>query len=103
MQNFVPHKRWYQINKIDGSTYSKEVYERYEKLRLYTKLRTEGCSERIALEASRISRSTYYRWNKRYSLAGLEVKSKAPKNRRKPIWTQKTERIVVEARRKYCL
>ncbi len=32
MQNFVPRKKFYHINGIDESEYSKEAYERYEKL-----------------------------------------------------------------------
>ena len=66
MQNFVLHRKLYHLNKIDESEYSSEAYKRYEKLRLYSKLRSEGCSERSALEAIGMSRATYFRWLKKY-------------------------------------
>ncbi len=106
MQNFVPHKKFYHINGIDESEYSKEAYERYEKLCLYKKLRAQGCSEEVALEAIKMPRSTYYRWFKRYKnsgLAGLEQLSKKPDTIRKPQWTKATESLVLATRKKFPL
>ena len=106
MQNFVLHKKLYQLNRIDESEYSKEAFKRYENLRLYSKLRSEGCSKGTALEAIGMSRSTYYRWLKRYNelgLDGLEEKSKKPHNVRTAQWTKETEKLVLKVRRKYRL
>lgn len=58
MQNFVPHRKWYHITKIDESPYSKVALEGYEKVQLYNKLRNEGCSEVLSLEAIGVSRAT---------------------------------------------
>ncbi|HVW98983.1 MAG TPA: helix-turn-helix domain-containing protein, partial [Candidatus Babeliaceae bacterium] len=79
----------YQINKIDETEYSQEVYDRLEKIKLFEKLKKEGCSTETALEAIKIPQSTVYRWKKKYKnlgLAGLENISKRPNNRRKPSW-----------------
>lgn len=106
MQNFVLHKKFYQINKIDESEYSKAALERYEKLRLYRKLRDQGCSETLAFEAIGMSRATYYRWNQRYKdlgLEGLEERSTTPNNVRKTQWTKETENLVLKFRSRYRL
>jgi len=106
MQNLVLHKKLYQINKIDESEYSQKVYERYEKLRLYQRLRAEGCSEKTALEAIGMSRSKLFRLKGRYKsigLVGLEDRSKRPHRVRQPLWDMRIEKTVLETRRKYPL
>ena len=106
MQNFVLHKKLYQLNKIDESSYSQIVYKRYEILRLYKKLRAEGSSEATALEALGVSRSTFFRWAKRYKelgLEGLEEQSRTPKTLRKPSWKSEEEKAVLKIRKKYPL
>ncbi len=104
MQIIYLHKKVYQINTIDGSEYSLKAIERYEKLRLFQKLRGEGCSEKTALEAIKMSRASYFRWKRKYGamgLAGLEDESKRPHNVRKPQWDKKTEDAVIIIRLKY--
>jgi putative transposase len=106
MQNFVLHKKLYQLNKIDESSYSGIVYKRYEILRLYKKLRAEGTSEPTALEALEVTRSTFFRWAKRYKdlgLEGLEKQSRTPKAFRKPSWKGEKEKTVLNIRKKYPL
>jgi len=106
MQTTYLHKKVYQIKRIDESEYSEKVYERYDKIRLFQKLRKEGCSEATALEAINMSRAKYYRLLKRYKargLAGLEDESKRPNKLRKPRWDSHTEKMVLDMRRKYPL
>ncbi len=106
MQTYNLRKKVYQIKRIDESEYAPKVYERYEKIRLYQKLRREGCSEKTALEAIKISRAQYFRLKRRYKslgLEGLEDESKRPKKLREPLWDSKTEKIVIAMRHKYAL
>lgn len=106
MQQLYLHKKFYQIKKIDEREYSPEAYERYDKIRLFYKLREENCSEKTALEAIKVSRPTFFRWIKSYkiyNLAGLERQSRRPNNVRKPKWTSKTEELVLAMRKKYPL
>ena len=69
MQQLYLHKKFYQIKRIDERQYSKEAYERYDKIRLFYKLLEEGCSEKTALEAIKTSRATLYRWIKNYKIS----------------------------------
>ena len=104
MQNKVLLGTYYQIKKIDQTEYSPHVFERLEKIRLYTKLCAEGCLQDTALEAIKASRATIYRWIREYEmfgLMGLEPKSKRPLKLRKSQWTDKAELIVLDMRRKY--
>src|SRR5262245_38750169 len=81
MQQKMLHEKFRYVRGIDETEYSKMVYERQEKLKMYVKLRSEGCTEATALEAIQTKRSTYYRWKKSYGLlglAGLENESKRP-------------------------
>ncbi len=106
MQTLHLHKAFYQIKRINDREYSPEAYERYDKIRLFYKLKDENCSEKTALEAIKISRATLYRWIKRYqisNLAGLEKESRRPNKLRMPLWTSKTEKMVVDMRKQYNL
>lgn len=106
MQNFVLHKKLYQLNKIDESSYSEVVYKRYEILRLYKKLRAEGSSESTAMEALGVCRSTFFRWAKRYKelgLEGLQEQSRTPKVLRMPLWNGETKKTILKLRKKYPL
>ncbi len=106
MQQLYLHKAFYQIKRIDDREYSPEAYERYDKIKLFFKLRGENCSEKTALEVIETSRASLYRWIKRYqinNLAGLENESKRPHKIRTPLWTSKTEKMVLDARRQYNL
>ena len=100
------HRKFYQIQGIDETDYSQKAYDRKEKLRIYGKLVSEGCSQKTALEAIKISRATYYRWKRSYQLfglAGLEDESRSPNNPRKTAWTRKDERLVLKVRKKFKL
>ena len=91
---------------VDETEYTKQVYEKQKKLHLFSKLRAEGCSEKIALEAIEISRATYYRWRKSYKkhgLSGLENKSRRPNNIRKPLWDKNLEIYVRKIRKQFPL
>ena len=87
---------------IDEEEYNKEVYNREKRLRLYSRLRSEGCSEKTALVAVRFSRSSLYRWRSRYKqwgLAGLQALSKAPNKVRSREWSRALENNVLAIRR----
>ena len=73
--------QFYRRLPIDDST-PKEAIQRWEKLRLYQRLRRQGCSQKLALEAIGCSRATYYRWKKRFDtsgLPGLVARSRRPR------------------------
>ena len=42
----------------------KEALERHRRIRLHERLRAEGCSEALALEAVGTPRSTLFRWRR---------------------------------------
>ena len=95
--------QFYRRLPIDDST-PKEAIQRWEKLRLYDRLRRQGCSQKLALEAIGWSRSTYYRWRKRldtFGLDGLVARSRCPRRLRSPQWSFQDERLVWQMRRRY--
>jgi len=66
---------------------SQESLEKKSKLDLYMKLRVEGCCAKTALKALKISKSTYYRWRKKYKekgIIGLEEQDRRPHETRTP-------------------
>jgi hypothetical protein len=98
--------RRYQINKIDEAEYSKEVWERKEKLEKYELLMSEGNDESVALQVIGIPRSTLFRWQKNYraiGLGGLENASRRPNKLRKPLWGALVERRIYSLRIQYPL
>jgi len=100
------HKKFYQIKRIEERQYSKEAYERYDKIKFFYKLKEEGCSEKTALEAIKVSRATIYRWIKKYrnlNLTGLEKLSYRPNNVRKTQWDAKSEEIAYMMRKEHNL
>ncbi len=106
MQTIYLPKKFYQIKKIDEGQYSPEAYERYDKIKLFYKLREEGCSEKTALEAIKVSRATFYRWLKRYrifNLSGLENEDRRPNNVRKPKYSSEVENYILALRKQYPL
>jgi len=106
MYQKIIHRKFYHIKGIDETAYSQKAYDRKEKLRIYQKLVSEGCSQRTALEAIGTSRATYYRWRKRHQvrgLEGLEDESRRPENIRKSTWTRKEELLVLKVRTKFKL
>jgi transposase len=85
---------------------SKGALSRQKKLELFDKLRSEGCSLAIALEAISCSRATYYRWRKRYQqqgISGLEKCSSRPHQVRQAQWTKQEEQQVQHLRKRYPL
>jgi transposase len=105
-KRILSSQRLYHISTIDETEYSKECWERKEKLEKIKLLLQEGCSEEVALDALGITRSTYYRWKKKYKLfglAGLENESRSPIKLRKASWTSETEDRIYHLRKKYRL
>ena len=73
---------------------------------MFGKLRSEGCSFAVALEAICCSKATYYRWGKRYQqqgVIGLESRPSRPHQVRQPQWTKQQEQQVLHLRRRYPL
>ncbi len=102
----IIQKKYYHINNIDETEYSKVAYQRKEKLEKYKLLRSEKCSEKAIFEVLDISRATLFRWKKRfrlYGLSGLEDESKVPINKRKATWSKEIENRVYHLRKKYPL
>jgi hypothetical protein len=87
MQQLVLHKKLYQIGKIDETAYSSLVYERLEKINFFKK---------------KISRSTLYRWKKKYKvqgLIGLENESTRPNNLRQSKQNQAVIQLIAKLRK----
>jgi len=106
MQSKYLQKKFYYKSGIDESEYSKEVYERKEKLDLYAKLTQNNCPQKLALEAIKISRATYYRWKKRYNgvgLAGLKNGSCRPNKTRKSECSERIKSLILKTRKCYPL
>ena len=102
MQQFVLHKRFYQIRKIDEAEYGKEAYKREKILKLFKQLRKEGTSEKTALVVLGISRSSLFRWSKKYNqrnLSGLENEYKRPHKLRTSQWSKTLENDVLALRK----
>ena len=86
MQMKVLPRPFYRRLPIDDST-PQQAIQRWEKLRLYDRLRRQGCCRKLALEAIGCSRSTCYRWRKRFhpsGLDGLVARSRCPRRVRSP-------------------
>jgi transposase len=95
---------YHRINNISDERHSQESYKKKAKLDLYERLITEGCSRNTALEAINTTRSTYYRWKRKYRNGGIEAlknKDRTPHNIRKPTWNNDLEELVFRARKKY--
>lgn len=101
-KKFILYEKLYQKPGIDESEYSPIVYERLEKLKLFDRLRSEGCSLRTAFSALQVSKSTLYRWNsdyKKFGLTGLENGSNRPNNVRKTEWKQSSVQQILYLRK----
>lgn len=96
----------YRSLGVDDKEYSAEVTSRLEKLNALEKLKSEGCSEKTALQVLCLSRATYYRWRSRYrsqGKAGLASQRRSPHQRRKPTWSKDLEQQVLALRKRYPL
>ena len=101
MQQLVLHKSLNRVRNIDTTEYNQVAYERKEKLDHFDRLREEGCSKETAFKVLKISRATYYRWQKNYQdygLVGLENESRKPNKTRKPTWSKDDESHVLKLR-----
>ena len=70
----------------DDTIISDVAKQKREKILLYDKLRTQWCSEAVALEAITTSRATLFRWSRSYKqlgVKGLIEKSCRPINTKK--------------------
>jgi len=91
-----------RIKKLELSFCSKEASNRLEKIKLYQRLRSEGCREETALQAIQVSRATYFRWQKSLlekGPKGLDVASRKPKSPRPKKWTQELQSLVLRFRK----
>ena len=98
----VSYRSW----KVDDKNYLPEADYRLGKLNDFSRLKSEGCSERTALEVLGVSRATYYRWKNRYKnqgKSGLEIQNRSPHHRRQPTWTKELEQQVLALRKHYPL
>lgn len=79
----------YRSWKIDETIISDVAKQKRDKILLYEKLRNNGCSEAVALEAITTSRATFFRWQssyRQYGIKGLLEKSSKPINTRQRSW-----------------
>jgi transposase len=79
----------YRSWKIDETIISEADKQKRDKILLYEKLRKNGCSEAVALEAITTSRATFFRWQRsyrQYGIKGLLEKSSKPVNIRQSLW-----------------
>jgi transposase InsO family protein len=84
----------YRSWKINDTILSEIARERLRKIQIYDQLRTEGCSEKTALNAVQIARSTLFRWKNKLDkegLKGLEPGNTVPKNTRTSTWSRELE------------
>ena len=98
MQMKALPRPFYRRLPIDDST-PQQAIQRWEKLRLYDRLRRQGCCRKLALEAIGCSR-----WRKRFhpsGLDGLVARSRCPRRVRSPQWSCQDERLVWQMRRRF--
>ncbi len=94
----------YRSWHVNETVISAVAKARENKILCFNQLREEGCTEKTALLAIETSRATFYRWKKEYQFKGtpgLQIKSRAPQNKRKPIWTKELQQLVYQFRQKY--
>jgi putative transposase len=106
MRDKSPLKELYHTEWRDEEKYSDMALKRKEKLSLFNRLISEGCSKETALEAIGTSKATYHRWNKayqKYGLNGLETLSRRPRKLRSRQWTQQDLQLVIQIRKTYPL
>lgn len=104
IQTSIISKKYYHINNLDETEYSKIVFERKEKIEKYDLLKAESCSEESIFEVLNISRASLFRWKTKYKLfglSGLEDESRRPNNIRKSTWSREIENRIYHLRIKY--
>ncbi len=103
MQFYSKRHISYRAIQVDEVT-PPDAFDRLRKIKMYLRLRSEGCSEATALDAIGWSRATLYRWKKRYQDGGvraLAAKSRKPRSSRGHEWTRDTAWAVWNMRRKF--
>lgn len=96
----------YRSWQVDDSVLSDVAQQREAKIKLFKKLRAEGCSESTALEAIATPRSTFYRWLKaleKHGRQGLEPKSRKPQHTRQAKDDKGLMQHVLALRKRYPL
>jgi transposase InsO family protein len=94
----------YRSWRINETVIGTVAQKRHAILQTVTQLRSEGCSEKTALNVVGISRATFYRWKKSYitgRLNGLTPGSKRPVHCRKPGWNRGLQELVAQIRVQY--
>jgi len=102
MQQLMLHNKVYQVGRIDEAEYSPMAYERLEKLKIFDRLRSEGCTLETTCIALKTPQSTIYRWKKNYrllGLSGLENESKRPNKVRQKEWKPHIVRNILYLRK----
>ena len=95
--------RSYRSFKVNDTTPA-HALERLRRIETYRALRAEGCTEATALRAVDWSRSTCFRWLKRYNtqgVRGLANRSRRPRHTQRPRWTRGDERRVWAMRTRF--
>jgi hypothetical protein len=80
---------------------SETARQRLWRLKIWQRLRTEGCSAQRAADLLKVPRSTLYRWQKRVDrrgLIGLEDGDRRPKRVRRPQWSPELAEAVLALR-----
>ncbi len=105
MQIKYPHRKFYRIDPIREPV-STQAAERFDLIRLYDELRSEGASERAALKAAGCSRATLYRWKRRLREQGVRAladRCRRPRRVRRRQWTAAELELVRQARQRFPL
>ncbi len=104
MQTIQLHGFAKRVKSNVAAEYSKEVYDRYDKLEKWKQLQVEGCFEQTIYDVLQVSRSTIFRWKKSYEMSGLDGlqnASRRPDKIRFAIKQKEIESTVLAIRRKY--
>ena len=105
MQIKSPHRKFYRIDPIREPV-STQAAERFDLIRLYDELRSEGASERAALKAAGCSRATLYRWKRRLREQGVRAlanRCRRPHRVRQRQWTDRELELVRQTRQRFPL
>lgn len=104
MKVFGLHRSIYRAARINGEALSEAAQYRLEKVKLFAVLLLKGVDSFEAAEHLMVSRSTLYRWQKKYRSGGpraLEPGSTRPKRIRQPQWSHALICQVKNLRRQY--
>jgi len=92
----------YRSWKVNDIALSEIARDRLRKIQTFDQLRSEGCSEKTALNAIQISRPTIFRWKNKINIdgpKGLEPGNTVPKNTRVATWSRELEFQVYSLRK----